>query len=261
MWRSDDGIGRRLAAVLPALALGLGAGVAGGIVAAGVLDSTPYDSVQFNTASRNAREAGKAQGIEQARRAAERQAERLTSAYTERVSGLKDELAKTRKTFAKRESALLKKQRQSREREARLESRLAEKTAALANATGEGSGPDAERLEGTVRSTWTFGRKEKPWPDGCAQALDAYEVRVIAGGAVTVVPATLVDAEVVKRDERKDVLTLACKMTYTADLPAPLGSGYRVVVEDSENGGKSVTEPVSDGALGRGAGPLIWVER
>ncbi len=259
MWGSSETLGERLATMVPALTLGLAAGVVGGVVAAGALDTTPYGATDFNTASREARQAGKEQGWREAQAASAQVTSRLRAANAEQVQRLEDRLARTRKALQKAD-----KQVENRAtRIASLEASVAEKTAALDNATVQAGGATAgERVEGTLRSTWVLGPGAKPWPQGCAEPLKTYQVRVTAGEGATVARADLVDAELVKRTEKKNSVTLVCSMTYSAVLPTPLGAEYDFVAfgESSPEVPKAAkTAPAV--ALGDGFGPPLAVSR
>ncbi len=259
MWGSSETLGERLATMVPALTLGLAAGVVGGVVAAGALDTTPYAATDFNTASREARLAGKQQGWREARAASAQVTSRLQAANEKQVQGLEDKLALTRKSLHKAE----RRADNRATRIASLEASVAEKSAALDNATGQSAGTAAgERVEGTLKATWALGSGKKPWPQGCAEPLKTYEVRVTAGEGVTVARADLVDAELVKRTERKNSLTLTCSMTYAATLPTPLGAEYEFVVFGAsapEVPRAAKTAPAV--ALGDGFGPPLAVSR
>jgi hypothetical protein len=258
MWESSHTLGERLATAIPALALGLAAGVLGGVFAAGALDTTPYGPTEFNTASRQAHENGRAEGLQQAAEAASRTASEVKAANAEHVAALRSKLTRTRK-------ALRDAGEQAREQKADLaglEASLAEKTAALDNATSQARATgEGQAVEGTLKAVWTLGRGAKPWPTGCAEPLQTYRVRVTAGADATVAVADLVDAEVVRRTEKKNLATLVCSMTYSASLPTPLGSEYRFLVEAGESGGARAQEQVSSSALADGSGPTIWVSR
>jgi len=254
----NSGIGRRLAAMVPALAVGLAAGITGGVLAAGQLDTTPYGEIQFNTASRKAHEAGKAEGYQEAEQVSAQTASQVQAAHHARVGRLEDRLAKVRKDLAEQRRTLRQARENADARETKLRSSLAETAAALNNAT---SSADGQAVEGTLKTTWVLGRMDKPWPTGCAEPLKSYEVRVTAGQGVTVAVADLVGSEVLHRTERKKTVTLVCSMTYSADLPKPLGTEYRFVAEVADSGHVRAQETVSGDALGDGSGPTLIVTR
>ena len=252
------GIGRRLEAIVPGLAIGLAAGVTAGVLAAGALDTTPYGEVQFNTASKKAHDDGKAEGFQQAEQLSAQNASKVQAAHDARVARLEDRLAQVRKDLGDQRATLRQAREKAGAREAKLRSSLAETAAALNNAT---SSTDGKTVEGTLKTTWVLGRKDKPWPTGCAEPLKSYEVRVTAGQGVTVAVADLVGSEVLHRTERKKTVTLVCSMTYSADLPAPLGAEYRLVAEVADSGHVRAQETVSGETLGDGSGPTLTVTR
>jgi len=254
----SNGFGKRLAAMVPALALGLAAGVTGGVLAAGELDTTPYGEIQFNTAARNAHQAGKAEGYEEAEQLSAQTAADVRAAHRERVTRLEDRIAKTRKDLAEQRRTLRQVRENADAREARLRGSLAETAAALNNATSSAKG---QAVEGTLKTTWVLGLKDKPWPTGCAEPLKTYRVRVTAGQGATVAAADLVRAEVLHRTVRKKTVTLICSMTYTADLPTPLGTEYRFVAEVAGSGHVRAQETVSREALGDGSGPALVISQ
>jgi len=254
----SSGIGRRLATMVPALAIGLAAGVTGGVLAAGQLDTTPYGEIQFNTASKKAHDAGKAEGFHEAQAISADTASQVQAAHDARVNRLEDKIAKARKDLAEQRRTLRNVRENADVRETRLRGTLAETAAALNNAT---SSADGQAVEGTFKTTWELGLKDKPWPTGCAEPLTSYEVRVTAGQGVTVAAADLVRSEVLRRTERKKTVTLVCSMTYSADLPTPLGSEYRFVAEAAESGRVVAQQTVSSDALGDGSGPMLTVTR
>ena len=73
--------------------------------------------------------------------------------------------------------------------------------------------------------------------------------------------ADLVGSEELHRTERKKTVTLVCSMTYSADLPAPLGAEYRLVAEVADSGHVRAQETVSGETLGDGSGPTLTVTR
>ena len=256
----SSGIGRRLAAMVPALAVGLAAGVTGGVLAAGALDTTPYGELQFNTASKKAHDAGKAEGFHEAETISAETASQVQAAHDARVARLEDRISKAHKDLTEQRRTLKKVRENADTREAKLRSSLAETAAALNNATSSANG---QAVEGTLKTTWVLGAKSKPWPAGCAEPLKTYRVRVTAGQGATVAVADLVDSEVVRRTEKKKAktVTLVCSMTYSADLPTPLGSGYRFVAEIAGSGHVGAQQTVSRDALGDGGGPTLSITR
>lgn len=258
MWGSSETLRERLAAAVPALVLGLAAGVTAGVLAAGALDTTPYGEAEFNTASRNAREAGQAQGWREAEAASTKVTADLKAANADHVARLEAKLARTRGVLEKRERSFKQVKSRADTREAELESSLAETTAALSNATSDGTA-GGQTVEGTLRSTWVMNQQAKPWPKDCAKLLRTYQVRVVAGADSTVDSAELVDAELVRRNERKRTLTITCSMTYSASLPTPLGSGYQFVVESAGSGSPKARQHVPGASLSDGTGPSLSV--
>lgn len=259
MWGSEESLRERVATMVPALVLGLAAGVVGGVTAAGVLDTTPYAATDFNTASREARLAGKQQGWREAQAASAQVTSRLKATNAEQVQRLEDKLASTRTSLQKAEKLA-----DDRAAEvSALEASVAEKSAALANATDQGTGtPDGQPVDGTLRTTWVLGPGAKPWPQGCAEPLRNYEVRVTAGEGATVASAELVDAELVRRTEKKRTLTLVCSMTYSATLPTPLGAEYEFAVFGASTPEVSKASKAAPAvALGDGFGPALTVSR
>jgi len=256
MSRRSRGIGRRLGAMVPALAVGLAAGLTAGILAAGSLDTTPYGELQFNTASKKAHDAGKAEGFQEAQQISAQTASKVQEAHEARVGQLEDRIAKANRDLAEQRRTLKQVREHADAREAKLRSSLAETAAALTNAT---SSADGQKVEGTLKTTWELGTKDKPWPTGCAEPLKSYRVRVTAGQGATVAVADLVRSEVVRRTEKKNSVTLVCSMTYSADVPTPLGSEYRLVAEMAESGHVRAQQTVSREALGDGSGPTLSV--
>jgi methionine-rich copper-binding protein CopC len=258
MYKASRGIGKSLARAVPPLAIGLAAGVTGGIAVAGVFDTTPYDEVQFNTATRNAHQAGSAEGWEEAQQAAAQTTSRLRASNAERLGQLVDRVTEWRSAYQKAQKQAEKKATAQHSTIVRLQGSLAETTASLNNATNGSA--DGHAVTGTVRFTTVLRAGDKPWPTGCAQPLRDYQVRVTAGDGATVATAGLVGAEVTKRSTRQDVLTLACSLSYTADLPTPLGSGYEFVAVRVEHPEVALdTEHPSDASLRGGSVPALSV--
>jgi hypothetical protein len=252
----NKGIGTRLMAMVPALSLGLAAGVTAGILAAGELDTTPYGETQFNTASREAHEAGEAAGFRQAQGISAQTTSKMQAAHEARVTRLEERIGKAHRDLAEQRRTIRQVRENADARETRLRGTLAETAAALNNAT---SSSDGQAVEGTLKTTSVLGPGDKPWPTGCAEPLKAYQVRVTAGQGATVAVASLVDAEVVRRTERKKTVTLVCSMTYSADLPTPLGAEYGFVAEMTESGRVRAQQTASRDTLGDGAGPTLTV--
>lgn len=257
---SRSALPKRLASMVPALLLGMAAGVAGGAWAAGTMDPTPYGETDLNTASRQSHQAGSAEGWKKAQRTAAQATARLKAGNAERIDRLEAKLAR-----ANRSVKSMKKHSGDQDAKlARVQSALAETTAALGNATVDSSTgtPGDQAIEGTLKSTWVLSSKDRPWPKDCAKPLQTYQVRVTAGADSTVAEARLVSAEATGRTEKRKVLTLRCSMTYTANLPTPLGSGYKVVAWDSRRGGSPVASQQTTGAaLQDGSGPSLAVSR
>jgi hypothetical protein len=250
------GVGRRLSAMVPALALGLAAGVTGGVLAAGALDTTPYGELQFNTASKKAHDAGKAEGLHEAQEISAQTASKVQAAHDARVAELEDRIDKANRDLSEQQRTLKQVREKADAQEAKLRSHLAETAAALNNAT---SSVDGQAVKGTLKTTWVLGNKDKPWPAGCAEPLKSYRVRVTAGQGATVAVADLVGSEVVRHTEKKTSVTLVCSMTYSADVPTPLGSEYRFVAESAESGHVRAQQTVSRDALSDGSGPALAV--
>jgi hypothetical protein len=247
----------RLGALVPGLTLGLAAGVVGGMVAAGALDTTDYDRADLNTASREARLVGSAQGSERAARTAAEEAAKLRAANAEQVGRLEDRLAKSVRAVKSLRAEASDRQAKLNE----LRGSLQETETALENATAATSDTaDQQTVQGTLRATWQLGNGAKPWPQSCAPALESYGVRVTAGQDATVATARLVNVEVTRRAERKNTLRLTCSMTYTASLPTPLGSAYRFVVSDAD-GAALQSKQAAAGPLAKGTGPTLAVTR
>jgi hypothetical protein len=242
--------------MVPPLALGLAAGVTAGVLAGGAFDTTPYGELQFNTASKKAHDTGKAEGFHEAQEISAQTASQVQAAHDTRVTRLEDTITKARHDLTEQRSTLRQVRENADAHETRLRSSLAETAAALNNATSSG---DGQAVEGTLKTTWVLGPKDKPWPTGCAEALKSYQVRVTAGQGATVAVADLVDAEVVRRTEKKTNVTLVCSMTYSADVPTPLGSEYRFVAEVAESGHVRAQQTASRDALGDGSGPTLTV--
>jgi outer membrane murein-binding lipoprotein Lpp len=262
MRRLGPSLGRRLAAAVPALALGMAAGVTGGVWAASALDTTPYGQTELNTAARNGEQSGRDEGWAQAKTASDEIALRVKQTTDARVGRLESRLAKTRRALQAGKRSSARAQKEAGRREAELERSLAETTAALNNATSQISGAGSRRVEGTLRATWVLGRQDEPWPKDCSDALRTYNVRVTAGPDVTVARARLVKAGQTRRVEHKNTLTLTCALSYTAGLPTPLGSAYRfVVVDSSRPGSPAATESAPGLALQDGSGPPLSVTR
>ncbi len=258
MWGSSETLARRLAVAVPAVALGLAAGVLGGVFAADSLDTTPYGPTDFNTASRRAHEQGRAEGLREATEAAEQAAAQMKASSDARIAGLSDRLARARKALTEAQKDLTR----QRAEVTRLQGSLAEKTAALDNTTSQSrAGATGQHVEGTLKSVWTLGPRARPWPTGCAEPLRGYRVRVAARGGATVANADLVDAEATRRTEKKNSLTLVCTLTYAAELPTPMGSEYALVVEAVESGRVRTQEKVPGSALEDESGPLLRVSR
>jgi hypothetical protein len=276
MWGSSGRLGRRLAAAVPAMLLGMAAGFVGGAWAAGSMDTTPYDQTDLNTASRVAQQTGSTEGWNKAKQAADRAAARLRSLHEDQVGLLKANVAAVRKAQKQAE----KKVEEQQAKLTRLQSSLAETTAALNNATTSGGPKQGRSVEGTLRSTWVLGGKDMPWPQDCAEPLQSYQVRVTAGADATVATARLVDAEVVRRTPQPDqdpkkgkpqaprktpkkvTGVLVCSMTYTASLPTPLGGGYKFVVVGSDKAETRLETAAASGtALGDGTAPTLSVTR
>lgn len=262
MRRLGPSLGRRLVAAVPALALGLAAGVAGGVWAASALDTTPYGQTELNTAARNGMLTGRDEGWAEAKTASDEVVLRVKETTDARVARLESRLATTRQALQARKRSSARAEKQAGRRQAELERSLAETTAALNNATSQTSGPGSQRVEGTLRATWVLGLRDKPWPKDCSGALRAYDVRVTAGPDVTVAQARVVKAGPTRRVERRQTLTLTCALSYTAGLPTPLGSAYRFVVLDSSRAGEpAATESAPGIALQDGSGPPLSVTR
>jgi hypothetical protein len=262
MRRLGPSLPRRLAAVVPALALGLAAGVTGGVWAASALDTTPYGQTELNTAARNGEQSGRNEGWAEAKTASDEIALRVKETTDARVARLVSRLAKTRQALEARRRSSARSEKEAGRRQAELERSLAETTAALKNATSQTSGPGSQRVGGTLRASWGLSRRDKPWPKDCSGALRAYDVLVTAGPDVTVAQARLVKAGPTRRVERKRTLTLTCALSYTADLPTPLGSAYRfVVVDSSRPGSPAATESAPGITLQDGSGPPLSVTR
>jgi hypothetical protein len=277
---SHRALRRSLSIRLPALMLGMAAGLTGGVWAASAMDATPYNETDLNTAERNARMQGSADGLQQAKTVAAREAARQRSVNADQIGLVEGRLAELREAQQKADKQAQKEAEEQQAKMARLQSSLAETTAALNNATAGGGGVvKGQQVEGTLRSTWTLGSRDKPWPTDCAKPLQAYQVRVSAGAGVTVATARLVDAEVVrsttetatkpdtkkkndKRDAKNDTAILVCSMTYSATLPTPLGDGYQfAVVEAAKPEASLQTKAASAGALGNGSAPALTVTR
>ncbi len=258
MSSSRRGLLQRIGAAVPALLLGMAAGVGGGAWAAHAMDATPYGETDLNTISRQSQQAGSEEGYEQAEVAAAEVTARLKEANAKQVEQLKTELKKADGATKDVKKELT----EQAEKLARVQSSLAETTASLENATSQpatGSG-DGQAIEGTLRSSWTLRTDDKPWPKDCSKALQTYSVRVTAGAGATVAEGQLVGAETVKRKETKKVLTLVCSMTYRASIPSPLGDGYEVVVLDGSKGDAEIaSKTASSAALANGSGPAITV--
>jgi hypothetical protein len=258
MWGSSETLATRLAVAVPALALGLAAGVLGGVLAAQSLDTTPYGPTEFNTASRQAHEKGRAEGLREATEAAEQATAQLKASSDEHLARVTDRLAKTRKALKDTEKRVAEQKAEILQ----LHGSVAEKTAALDNATSQDrAGGTGQHVEGTLKSVWTLGPGAKPWPTGCAEPLDSYEVRVTAGEGATVAEADLVNAEVTRQTEKKNSLTLVCSLTYAVNLPTPLGSEYQFVVEAAESDRVRTQARVSSSTLEDESGPLLTVTR
>lgn len=261
MWRGERTLGQRLASMLPALVLGLAAGVTGGAYVATSLDTTPYDQADLNTASRDAMLSGRTQGLDEGRQATLVATSKLKESNAEQVSKLETEVSRLRHTLAKRDRAMDRLTSQAEQREAQLEASLAETTAALSNATSS-SGGSGHAIEGTIRTTWVVTGRPKSFPTDCSGPLGAYGVRVTAGADATVATGRVIGADLVKRTVRGNRLTLRCALTYTADLPTPLGSGYRVVTYDAKTpDAVRAVKPLADGPLSNGNGPVLAVFR
>jgi hypothetical protein len=251
MYREDRRRGATLAVAVPALVIGLAAGVTGGVVVAGAFDTTPYGEVRLNTATRNAHQAGRAEGLREAQTAADQVMSRLRATNANQVTGLEADLTETRR-------ALSKARKQADRRETELESALAETTAALRNATSETAGADTLVVEGTVRATRVVGPGARPWPNDCSEPLRTYQVRVTAGEGATVAFGELVDAELRKRSVEKKTLTLTCSLTYSVRLPTPLGHDYRfLAVDESQPDAPLTNNPAPGTSLEDGTGPVL----
>ncbi len=278
---SSRALGGRLAAMVPAVLLGMACGFGGGAWAAGSLDATPYDRTDLNTATRTARQAGSSEGWTKARQAAARATARIQSLNEDKVGLVEARLAAMRKAHEKAQTKADKRAAEQQAKVARLQSSLAETTAALSNATTGGGGPaNGQSVEGTLRSTWVLRGDDLPWPDDCAKPLQTYQVRVTAGAEATVATARLLDAEVVRRtpepkvdrpekkgstrptreSAKKVTGELVCSMTYSAKVPTPLGEGYRFVVVNADRANTPLqTAPAASAALGNGKGPALSV--
>lgn len=271
MWGPSSAMRKGMAAMMPALLLGLAAGVTGGVWAASALDTTPYGATDFNTASRDAHQAGKAEGWKEAREVSAQAAARLRAAADGRVDRLEARIATLRQTITKQEKALTQAQKAAAKQHAalaRAESSLAESTAALSNATGELG--DGHTVEGTLNVTRVLGRKAAQESQQCAESLRTFQVRVTAGAGATVDTARLVGAEATrrttkrgtKRNPKPDVVTVSCSLTYAANLPTPLGSAYRfVAVKGSAPNTPLDSESAAGAALQDGSGPALSLTR
>lgn len=265
MRRSGRPLGQSLAAMVPALVLGMAAGVTGGAWAAGELDTTPYGETDFNTVARDARQEGQALGRQQAEEVSAVATSKLRTSHEQQLGDVKSDLSRVRRELVKQRRSARKQRKELEQRGTRLaqlESGLAETTAALDNATSSaaGAGADGVAVEGTLRSTWKLGKQDKPWPQDCSKPLSRYAIRITAGADATVATAELVDSEVVRRSEKKNSLTLTCSMTYSTHLPAPLGSSYRfVVLEAGKGDAAQATGQASEDALRAGTGPRLSV--
>lgn len=256
---------RALWAVVPALAIGLVIGVISGIAVAGRLDTTPYGEAEFNTAARNAHQAGRLEGMDVGQAQESQAMSQLRADHAKQVGALmaqreaaqtsvrhlRDLLNRMRETSARRQGQM-----------AQLQRALEESDDALDRAMNRAAGPAEDAIKGKLRSTWVLTRRDKPWPTGCAQALDAYEIRVTAGADATVGHASLVSAQPVARRVRNRTLTLTCAIAYAVDIPTPLGSWYRFTVTDSTRPkapAKSTLVPAT--ALRTGIAPPLTVTR
>lgn len=270
MGRSFGAMRRSVTAMVPALMLGLAAGVTGGVWAASALDTTPYNATDFNTASRDARLAGKSEGWEEAQAVSAEQRARIEAANEEQVDGLEAKLDELRKAVKKQDRALKDAKKAAKKQDEKLatvRSSLAETAAALNNATGElGNG---QSVQGTLKITQVLTRKAQEAPS-CAESLRMYEVRVLAGADVTVATARLVNAEGstrttehgTRRNPKPDTTVISCSLTYAANLPTPLGSSYRfVVVQPSKSDAALVTKQAAGAGLAEGAAPTMSISR
>jgi Skp family chaperone for outer membrane proteins len=249
--------------MVPALAVGLAAGVTGGLAMAGTLDTTPYGEIQFNTAARNAHQAGRAEALAEAEKVSAEVTEQLKADNAALVDKVEAKLDEAHKEQQKLKRSLKESGKELKARQAKveqLESALAQTNAALGNATD--SAASGQSVEGTLKTTWTYGPKQKPWPQSCTEQLQTYQVRVTAGADATVANARLVGAKVVKREESEKSLTLTCELTYAAGLPTPLGGSYRFVVVGSAapNTVRDAQE-ASSATLGNGSAPALSVTR
>jgi hypothetical protein len=119
---------------------------------------------------------------------------------------------------------------------------------------------DDPRLSGTLKTTWVLTSQLKPWPTGCTGAQGSYQVRVTDGAGATVTIAGITSSRVGGRSEKNGVLSLTCLLTYTAQIPDPLGSVYEfVAVSESEPDVNLNSALVQSGSLRDGTGPELYV--
>jgi len=258
-------VGKRLAAVLPAVAVGLVAGVTGGLVVAGALDTTPYSEMEYNTAARNAHQAGREEGMNAADMQRARATLQLRADYTKQVDALLAQREDAQASVQDLRRSLNRTRGVSADRQDRiatLQRALAETNNALDRATRRASDAAGQHVQGTLRATWVLPRRERPWPGNCTSVRDAYDVRVTAGAGATVADAELASTEQIARRERNGALTLTCAITYSADIPTPLGAAYELVVTDSaQSGAPAKTRSAPRSALRAGTVPPLAVSR
>jgi hypothetical protein len=271
---------RSAGAMAPVLLLGLAAGATGGVWAASALDTTPYDTIDFNTASRDARQAGKSEGWEAAQKLSAQARARLRETNDKRVDALEKTVDDLRITVRKRDKALAKAEKAAEQQDAKLaktQSSLAETTAALGNATGELG--DGHIVDGVLKVSQVLTRKPSQKLPGCADSLQDYQVRVLAGADATVATARLVRAEATatsqpapkekpgrsrgaERKPRVETVNLTCSLSYTVSLPTPLGAAYRfIAVQPSKPDAPLASKATARAALEDGNGPTLSVSR
>lgn len=81
-------------------------------------------------------------------------------------------------------------------------------------------------VTGVLTTAWILSSRLKPWPTDCSGVLKSYQVRINTGDHATVTIAQLTGSQVTKRSDRGGILTLGCRTTYRAVIPAPVGEVY-----------------------------------
>lgn len=115
-------------------------------------------------------------------------------------------------------------------------------------------------VTGTLTTTWTLSEAAKPWPAACGIPQDSYAVKVLGADGESVATGSVTGSNLVKRKEKKGVLTLVCTLSYQAVLPLPAKSNYEFQAVSTASPGTPLYSAVVPGPVAtRGSAPSLVV--